>query len=64
MSKVPTSSEVIEALLNAKKPADKAHATRKLRAYATQKVSEGKNERQVVAAIKAHVTRRKKAASA
>jgi hypothetical protein len=58
--KVPTSKEVIEALVAAHEgsPATKAHATRKLKTYVADKVSEGKNPVQIAAAIKAHVTRR------
>ena len=58
MKVVPTSQEVINALLKAESPASKAHATRKLNAYVASKVMEGKSGKQVTAAIKAHVTRR------
>jgi len=59
MKTIPTSQEVIEAILAAKTPGQKAAATKKLNAYVDQKVSEDKKASQVRAAIAAHVTRRR-----
>ena len=58
VKKVLTASEVIDAIVNAESPANKAHATRKLNAYVAQRVKDGFEEYRVRAAITAHVTRR------
>lgn len=61
LKKGPTCAEVVDRILNAKKPAEKAHATRAQNAYVKARVKEGKKEKQVLAAIKAFVTMKSKA---
>ena len=48
---------MINAIVNAKSPQHKSHATRKLNAYVAQRVSEGKKETQIRSGIKAQVTK-------
>jgi hypothetical protein len=60
MTNQPTvASNVIETILNAKTPAQRARATRLLNKYTQERVAQGYSEKGVRAAIQAHVTRRK-----
>ena len=52
-----TMSEVVDSIINASNPAQKAHATRKLNAYVKQQTKKGKNPERVRAAVKAFVSR-------
>ena len=57
MRKTISMNEVVSAFANAKNPAFKAHATRKLNAYVTQQKRRGLNEARVRATVKACVTK-------
>src|SRR4051794_40136633 len=56
-SKVRTGKEVIEALLSADTPAQKAKATKLKNEYVAQRVAEGKDAKKVLAGVLSRVSR-------
>lgn len=56
-----TLKEVVQRILTAQKPAEKAHATKSLNAYSVQRAYElGSTPERVMAGVRAAVTKRKK----
>lgn len=59
IKKIPTLQETIESIMNAYSPARKAHATRRLRAYAVHHANKiGSTPTRVIAGVCAAVTKR------
>jgi len=59
IKKVPTLQETVQSILNARTPARKAHATRRLRSYAVHHAKKtGSTPTRIIAGVCAVVTKR------